>query len=105
MVEQTTPPPDSAVPPAGPRVLDYRRAPLGVMPRQLQRWLLLATAIVMTGIMALSGGTPRPRSASTTASVTAAAIDPNQQRIEEYQRRIQEQSLRLAAEQAQLHRV
>jgi type IV secretory pathway VirB10-like protein len=105
MVEQTTPAPDSAVPPAGPRVLDYRRAPLGVMPRQLQRWLLLATAIVMTGIMALSGGMPRPRSASTTASVTAAAIDPNQQRIEEYQRRIQEQSLRLAAEQAQLHRV
>jgi type IV secretory pathway VirB10-like protein len=105
MVEQTTPPPDSAVPPAGPRVLDYRRAPLGVMPRQLQRWLLLATAIVMAGIMALSGGTPRPRSAPTTASATAVPIDPNQQRIEEYQRRIQEQSLRLAAEQAQLHRV
>jgi type IV secretory pathway VirB10-like protein len=104
MVEQTTPPPERPVAPAGPRMLDYRRAPLGVMPRQLQRWLLLGTAIVMAGIMALSGGPARPRSTSTAPSV-AAAIDPNQQRIEEYQRRIQEQSLRLAAEQAQLHRV
>src|ERR1700730_1966733 len=100
MVEQTTPPPENAVPPAGPRVLDFRRTPLGVMPRQLQRWLLLATAIVMAAIMALSGGQARPRSTSAAPSATAAAIDPNQQRIEEYQRRIQEQSVRLAAEQA-----
>jgi type IV secretory pathway VirB10-like protein len=105
MVEQTTPPPQSAVPAAGPRVLDFRRIPLGVMPRQLQRWLLLATAIVMAAIMALSGGPARPRSTSAAPSAAAAAVDPNQQRIEEYQRRIQEQSLRLAAEQAQLHRV
>jgi type IV secretion system protein VirB10 len=102
MVEQTTPPPERTVS-VGSRVLDYRRTPLGVMPRQLQRWLLLGTAMVMVGIMALSGGPTRSRATSTPSSATAVVVDPNQQRIEEYQRRIQEQSQRLAAEQAQLH--
>jgi type IV secretory pathway VirB10-like protein len=95
----------SADPPASPLVVDYRRAPLGVMPRQLQRWLLVGISVVMVGIMALSGSPMKPRSASTTPSATAAAVDANQQRIEEYQRRIQEQTQRLAAEQAALQAV
>jgi type IV secretory pathway VirB10-like protein len=94
--------PDSS---AGAPLIDYRRTPPGVMPRQLQRWLLLGTAVVMAGIMALSGGPAKPRSPSSASSPAAAAVDANQQRIEEYQRRIQEQSVRLAAEQAQLHAV
>jgi type IV secretory pathway VirB10-like protein len=95
----------SADPPASPLVVDYRRAPLGVMPRQLQRWLLVGISVVMVGIMALSGSPMKPRSASTTPSATAVAVDANQQRIEEYQRRIQEQTQRLAAEQAALQAV
>jgi type IV secretion system protein VirB10 len=70
------------------------------MPRHLQQWLIIGVAIVMAGIMALSGSPPKPRTA--TEPPGSAAVDPNQQRIEEYQRRIQEQAQRLAAEQAQL---
>ena len=87
-------------PPISPPVIDYRQTPLGVMPRQLQRWLLLGIAVVMIAIMALSGNSTKPRSAATVPGATA--VDPNQQRIEEYQRRIQEQAQRLAAEQVAL---
>ena len=55
----------------------------------------------MVGILAVSGPPPTPR-ATATPSPAAMAVDPNQQRIEDYQRRIQEQAQRLAAEQAQL---
>jgi type IV secretory pathway VirB10-like protein len=58
-------------------------------------------ALVMVVIMALSGSPAKPRSTATPAA-SALAVDPNQQRIEEYQRRIQEQAQRLTAEQAQL---
>jgi type IV secretion system protein VirB10 len=51
--------------------------------------------------MAMSGSPAKPRSTPTPAA-SALVVDPNQQRIEEYQRRIQEQAQRLAAEQAQL---
>ena len=81
-------------------VTDHRPVPAGVMPRHLQQWLIIGVAIVMAGIMALSGPPTKPR--TTTEPPGAAAVDPNQQRIEEYQRRIQEQAQRLAAEQAQL---
>src|SRR5688572_10281555 len=83
------------------RVIDRRTIPLGVVPRHLQQWVLVGVALVMVGILVLSGSptTPRPTAAPSPA---ALAIDPNQQRIEEYQRRIQEQAQRLAAEHAQL---
>jgi type IV secretion system protein VirB10 len=83
------------------RVADYRTTPAGVVPRHLQQWLLIGVAVVMVAIMALSGTATKPRSASQ-AAATAPVVDPNQQRIEEYQRRVQEQAQRLAAEQAQL---
>jgi type IV secretion system protein VirB10 len=82
-------------------VTDYRTSPAGVVPRHLQHWLLIGVALVMVGIMALSGAPSKPRTASAPVS-SATAVDPNQQRIEEYQRRIQEQAQRLVAEQAQL---
>ena len=86
---------------APPRITDGRRLPRGVVPRHLQQWAIVGIAVVMVGIMALSGPptTPRP---TATASPGATTTDPNQQRIEEYQRRIQEQAQRLVAEQAQL---
>ena len=83
------------------RVTDWRRTPLGVVPRHLQQWVLVGVALVMVGSLALSGPPAKPRTTAALSS-TPAAIDPNQQRIEEYQRRIQEQTQRLAAEQAQL---
>jgi type IV secretion system protein VirB10 len=88
-------------PPSSPPVIDVRRTPLGVMPRQLPRWLLVAIAVAMVGIMALSG-TPTARRASSASASTPVAVDANQQRIEDYQRRIQEQTQRLVAEQQAL---
>src|SRR5262245_42933730 len=92
------------MPPASPTsgtVTDHRPVPAGVMPRHLQQWLIIGVAVVMASIMALSGSPVKPRT-TTESSASATVIDPNQQRIEEYQRRIQEQAQRLAAEQAQL---
>jgi len=88
-------------PPSSPPVIDVRRTPLGVMPRQLPRWLLLGIAVAMAAIMALSGA-PTARRASSTSASTPVAVDANQQRIEDYQRRIQEQTERLVAEQQAL---
>lgn len=91
-------------PPAAPvpgSVTDHRPVPAGVMPRHLQQWLIIGVAVVMAGIMALSGSPTKPRT-TTESSASTAIVDPNQQRIEEYQRRISEQAQRLAAEQAQL---
>lgn len=85
------------------RVVDHRTTPAGVMPRRLQQWVILGIAVVMMAILALAGPTQPSKPSSATATTTAPlAVDPNQQRIEEYQRRVQEQAQRLAAEQAQL---
>ena len=75
--------------------------PAGVVPRHLQQWVLVGTAVVMVGILAVSGPPAKPQPTPAPAP-GAVAVDPNQQRIEDYRRRIQEQAQRLAAEQAQL---
>lgn len=99
MADQPSTSPDVSTTPR--RVTDRRQLPPGVVPRHLQQWVLIGTAVVMVGILALFGPPAKPR-ATATSSSAAVAVDPNQQRIEEYQRRIQEQAQRLAAEQAQL---
>src|ERR1700686_1663763 len=99
MSNTTSPSPDK--PPEPGRVTDWRTTPAGVMPRHLQQWVLVGTAVVMVGIMALSGSSTKPR-ATPAPSPATSAVDPDQHRIEDYQRRIQEQAQRLAAEQAQL---
>ena len=65
------------------RVTDRRRTPAGVVPRHLQQWVLVGVALVMVGILALSGSPTKPR-ATAAPSPAALAVDPNQQRIEEY---------------------
>jgi len=99
MTDQPSTSPRVSTPPG--RITDRRRLPPGVVPRHLQQWVLIGTALVMVGILAWSGP-PAPPRTTTTPSAAAGAVDPNQQRIEDYQRRIQEQAQRLAAEQAQL---
>jgi type IV secretory pathway VirB10-like protein len=99
MSNTTSPTPERPVEPG--HVTDWRMRPAGVMPRHLQQWALLGIAIVMVGIMALSGSSTKPR-ATAGSSPATSAVDPDQHRIEDYQRRIQEQTQRLAAEQAQL---
>ena len=93
--------PSNQTSPEPGRLTDRRTTPAGVMPRHLQQWVIVGIAVVMMGILALSGAPTKPR-VTASPSPAASAVDPNQQRIEEYQRRIQEQAQRLAAEQAQL---
>jgi type IV secretion system protein VirB10 len=78
------------------QVIDHRVVPPGVAPRHLQQWLLIGVAVVMAGIMAMSGSPARPRPTSEPAASTPA-VDANQQRIEDFQQRIQEQVRRLSA--------
>jgi type IV secretion system protein VirB10 len=84
-----------------PRITDRRRWPAGVMPLHLQHWLIAAVAVVMVAILSLSGP-PKPTPSAQNTAVADAAVDPNAARIEDYQRRVQAQAQRLAAEQAQL---
>jgi type IV secretion system protein VirB10 len=99
MAEQPAPVPETSPMPG--RIVDHRQQPPGVVPRHLQQWVLIGVALVMVGILAVSGPPAKPR-ATAAASPAAATVDANQARIEDYQRRIQEQAQRLAAEQAQL---
>jgi type IV secretion system protein VirB10 len=99
MAEQPAPAPETS--PVPGRILDQRQLPPGVVPRHLQQWVLIGVALVMVGILAVSGPPAKPR-ATAAPSPAAATVDANQARIEDYQRRIQEQAQRLAAEQAQL---
>src|SRR4051812_25831752 len=100
MSETPAPSPDpSGVP---PRIVDRRVWPAGVVPRHLQQWVLIGVAVVMVGILALSGPPAKPVTTATTSPTATAGVDANQQRIEDYQRHIAEQAQRLAAEQASL---
>ena len=88
----------------GPQVHDYRTIPSGVVPAHLQQWVTLAVVVGMVAILSVAGA-PTSRSRSGSAPNSAAAVvDVNQQRVEDYQRRVQEQAQRLAAEQAALQR-
>jgi type IV secretion system protein VirB10 len=98
MADPSTTPPDPSSAPG--RVLDHRRLPPGVIPRHLQQWVLIGTAVGMVAILVIVRPPTRPQ--PTTAPAAALAVDANQQRIEDFQRRIQEQAERLASEQAQL---
>ena len=51
MAEPSTTPPET--PPSPGRVIDLRRIPPGVVPRHLQQWVLMGTAVVMVGILAV----------------------------------------------------
>jgi hypothetical protein len=83
------------------RVIDHRTTPPGVVPPQLQQWVLIGIVLVMVAILTFTGPSAKPRGTSTGAA-PIAVVDANQQRIEEYQRRVQEQARRLSAEQAEL---
>jgi type IV secretory pathway VirB10-like protein len=97
----TEPSPAAEVSSGPARVIDRRRLPPGVVPRHLQHWVLVGTAVVMVAILAVSSPPAKPRPTAAAGSA-AVAVDPNQQRIEDFQRRIEAQAQRLAAEQAQL---
>ena len=74
--------------------------PVGVLPRHLQTWVVLGIAVVMTGIIALSGSS-RPVE-QRRAIPGPPAVEANDARIQEYRKRIDEEARRLSAAQAEL---
>src|SRR5436190_4811616 len=84
------------------RIIDRRTIPPGVVPKHVQQWVVIGIAVVMVAIMSLSSQTPAPRRTPNQTATIPPVVDANQQRIEEYERRVQEQAQRLATEQAQL---
>src|SRR5439155_19209261 len=71
-------------------------------PKNIQSWVLAAVAGVMIVVIALTGrNMPRDRERPVQ---TTAIVDPNAARIQEYQKRIEEQARKLQLEQAELAR-
>src|SRR5579862_380969 len=92
--------PDSQRPPGG-EVRDRSLRPTGLLPKNTQTYVILAIAIIMIGAIAFSGGNAS-KPASNGQPKTAAVIDPNLARIQDYRNRIDEEAQKLAAEQARL---
>lgn len=102
MPDQPTPQPATTNQATEATVVNSAAKPLGVLPKNVQLWLMSGIALVMVLVIALSGDpTPREKSAQPKRSQTV--VDPNAQRINEYRQRIDEQAQRLAAEQARLN--
>jgi len=86
-----------------PQVRAKRTPPSGVLPKNTQAWVLAGIALLMVIVIMFSGrNAPKEKSASTAPQATP--VDPNAARIQEYQRRIEEEAQKLRLEQAQLAR-
>src|SRR5216683_1543810 len=95
MIPDTTDPSQ----PIANQIHDKRRKPPGILPRNTQAWVLIGLALLMVGVIALSGKNP-PK--TRVDPPLQPPLDPNAARIQEYQKRIEEQARKLQAEQAQL---
>src|SRR6516164_4158805 len=79
--------------PAG-MVRDVRQPPRGVLPRQLQMWLMAGLAVVILLIILVTGRTqPTPRGAAS-AGPTAAPTPATADRIRSYQRQLADEQAR-----------
>ena len=77
--------------------------PPGVVPKHAQAWIVGGIAATMIVILALTGNSPaKPAAGSAPPPAIAVVTDPNQARIHDYQSRIDEETKKLAAEQARL---
>jgi len=90
-------------PPSVPPIQDKRSTPPGILPKNTQAWVLSGLALLMVGVIALSGKNP-PKERTPSPSPTSGVIDPNAARIQDYQKRIEEQARRLQLEQAEIAR-
>jgi type IV secretion system protein VirB10 len=76
--------------------------PAGILPKNAQTWVIAGLSAVMIAAIAISGNGSKNKSSSARPR-EAAVIDPNAARITEYRNRLEEETQRLAAEQAQLN--
>lgn len=84
---------------APPPVKQHSSSPPGVMPKNLQAWVIGGIALVMSLIIAFSGSTT-PKDVKPLPPPGATAADPNAARINEYRNRIDDELARLMREQA-----
>ena len=66
-------------------VVDQRPTPRGVLPRHVQTWVMAGIALVMVGIIVLTG---RPDAVERTVTATAPAQPPNPDRVRDFQDRL-----------------
>ena len=93
--------PDTSSAYTPPPVQDKRLAPPGILPKNIQSWVLIGIAVVMIVIIAFSGN-PSNKPRPTTQARPVA--DPNAERIQEYQKRIEDETRKLQIEQVGLAR-
>ena len=85
-----------------PQVRDKRPQPPGVLPKNVQAWVLIGVATVMVCVLAFSGGqAPSPGQADLLAK-DDAVTDPNAARIQEYRNRLEAEARKLEAERQRL---
>src|SRR5215831_4566113 len=86
-----------------PQMVDKRTSPPGIVPKNAQALVIAGIAAVMVlAIWLSSGKTPKEKPPAPT--VTNTVIDPNALRIQEYKKRLEEETRKLETEQAQLAR-
>ena len=83
------------------QIQDKRQKPPGILPRNTQAWVLSGLALLMIGVIALSGKNPPKARVDPSPP---PPLEPSRARIQEYQRRIEEQARKLQQEQAELAR-
>lgn len=87
-------PSETAHPQTMTSIRDQRQAPRGVLPRQVQMWLMAGLAVVIVLIILITGHTqPAPRAAAT-AGPTAAPMPATADRIRSYQRQLSDEQAR-----------
>jgi type IV secretory pathway VirB10-like protein len=74
-----------------PQVQDKAPKPEGLLPKNVQSWLLVGLAFLMVAIMWLTGGKkPQPARSTPAAAPAAAPLEVNETKIAELQNRIEE---------------
>ena len=80
---------------------DQRSAPRGVLPRQLQMWLMIGLAVIILVIIFFTGR-PAPSARASAATRTAEPSLMAPDRIQTYQRQLAEDEARLRHELAKV---
>ena len=94
--------PEQAPVPEG-SVRNQMMKPPGILPKNTQTWVIAGLAAVMVAAIALSGNGSKSKAPAPLPR--QAVIDPNASRIAEYRNRLEEETRKLAAEQASLNQV
>jgi type IV secretory pathway VirB10-like protein len=92
--------PEQAPVPEG-SVRNQMMKPPGILPKNTQTWVIAGLAAVMVAAIALSGNGSKSKAPAPLPR--QAVIDPSASRIAEYRNRLEEETRKLAAEQATLN--